>query len=86
MFWMRNNENNFPIHTLIWKPASLENHVDTQEWLEIRSSYTINVLNLNISFFCTPIKYVFFMARIYKMLVRIANGEYPDWTASSEAA
>ena len=21
MFWMRNKENNFPIHTLIWRPV-----------------------------------------------------------------
>ena len=85
MFWMRNKENNFPIYILIWRPASLENCVDPLERLKIRSSYTINVLKFEHFFFLFLIKCVFFMARIDKMLVRIANREDPDGTASSEA-
>ena len=48
MLWMRNKENSFPIHTLIWSPALV------------------------------------IMARIRNVLVRIANREDPDQTASSE--
>ena len=31
MFWMRNKENNFPIHTLIWRP----------EWLHMKCRFQI---------------------------------------------
>ena len=28
MFWVRNKENNFPIHTLIWRPGPLDGDVN----------------------------------------------------------
>ena len=58
MFWMRNKENSFPTHTLIWRPAFFS--FCSQKKLDIR-------------------------ARSYKMLVRLANREDPDQTASEAA-
>ena len=31
MFWMRNKENNFPIHTLIWRPAFYSSSIFSKE-------------------------------------------------------
>ena len=49
-------------------------------------SYTINVLNfLNTFLFLFLNKMLDIVAEIHKMLVRIANREDPDQTASEEA-
>ena len=40
---------------------------------------------LNIFYFCIPIKCFVFRAGIHEILVRIANEEDPDQTASTEA-
>ena len=47
---------------------------------------TVNVLEISTFFsFCSQLKYCFFGTGIHKMLVRIANREDPDQTASEEA-
>ena len=38
MFWMRNNENNIPIRTLVWRPA----------WLFYLYKLLINFLPINL--------------------------------------
>ena len=37
MFWVRNKENNFPIHTLIWRPGPLDGDVNWVSPLQGRS-------------------------------------------------
>ena len=37
MFWVRNKENNFPIHTLIWRPGPLDGDVNWMSPLQERS-------------------------------------------------
>ena len=37
MFWVRNKENNFPIHTLIWRPGPLDGDVNWMSPLQGRS-------------------------------------------------
>ena len=43
MFWMRKKENNFPIHTLIWRPV-IYIPVNVDEWL---SSVNMDTLGLD---------------------------------------
>ena len=33
MFWMRNKENDFPIHTLIWRPEEVKNYLELMNYL-----------------------------------------------------
>ena len=37
MFWVRNKENNFPKHTLIWRPGPLDEDVNWMSPLQGRS-------------------------------------------------
>ena len=37
MFWVRNKENNFPIHSLIWRPGPLDGDVNWMSPLQGRS-------------------------------------------------
>ena len=53
MFWMRNKENNFPIHTLIWRPAFYSSSIFSKYQLfakkKIRTLlYTTRVSHLNL--------------------------------------
>ena len=45
----------------------------------------VNVLMLRTLFFLVSNNMLIFRAGIHKLLVRIANREHPDQTASSEA-
>ena len=66
MFWMRNKENNFPIHTLFWRPGTPQNRIylNTQTYtVKFRTHFLFPFSN----------KMLVLRSGFHKVLVRIAK-------------
>ena len=43
MFWLSNKKNNFPVHTLIWRPVIGNSVSETENWASIQAFSTYHI-------------------------------------------